>query len=174
MTIGHSTRAIDEFIDLLKGHGVSRLVDVRKVPRSRYNPQFNADELPHSLRSAHIGYTHMPELSGLRHARKDSVNTGWRNLSFRGFADYMQTPAFEHGLQALIEMGVLEPVAIMCAEAVPWRCHRSLIADALTARGIPVEDIVGAARALPHKMTPFAQVDGARVTYPAGQRTLNL
>ena len=166
MTVGHSTRPIDEFIALLKNHGVKRLVDVRKVPRSRHNPQFNADELPHTLRSAHISYTHMPELGGLRHARKDSFNTGWRNLSFRGFADYMQTPEFEQGLQALIEMGAREPVAIMCAEAVPWRCHRSLIADALTARGIPVEDIIGTARAQPHKLTPFAHVEGARVTYP--------
>jgi uncharacterized protein (DUF488 family) len=174
MTIGHSTRAIDEFIDLLTNHGIKRLVDVRKVPRSRHNPQFNADELPKSLRSAHIGYTHMPELGGLRHPRKDSLNTGWRNLSFRGFADYMQTPEFEQGLEQLIEMGAREPIAIMCAEAVPWRCHRSLIADALTARGIPVEDIVGPARAQPHKMTPFAQVDGPRVTYPAEQGTLNL
>jgi uncharacterized protein (DUF488 family) len=174
MTVGHSTRAIDEFIDLLKNHGVKRLVDVRTIPRSRYNPQFNADELPHSLRSAHIGYTHMPELGGLRHARKDSLNTGWRNLSFRGFADYMQTPEFEHGLDQLIEMGAREAIAIMCAEAVPWRCHRSLIADALTARGISVEDIVGPARGQPHKMTPFAHVDGDRVTYPAEQGTLNL
>jgi uncharacterized protein (DUF488 family) len=167
MTVGHSTRPIDEFIALLKERGVKRLVDIRKVPLSRHNPQFNRDELPKSLSSAHIGYTHLPELGGLRHARRDSLNTGWRNLSFRGFADYMQTPEFDRGLQQLIEMGVQEPIAIMCAEAVPWRCHRSLIADALTARGIPVEDIIGAARAQPHKMTPFARVEGARVTYPA-------
>jgi uncharacterized protein (DUF488 family) len=174
MTVGHSTRQIEEFIKLLKDHGVKRVVDVRKVPRSRHNPQFNDDELPNSLKSARIGYTHMPELGGLRHARKDSLNTGWRNLSFRGFADYMQTLEFEHGLEQLIEVGAREPIAIMCAEAVPWRCHRSLIADALTARGIPVEDIVGPSRAQPHKMTPFAQVDGDRVTYPAEQGTLNL
>jgi uncharacterized protein (DUF488 family) len=166
MTVGHSTRPIDEFIALLKEHAVKRLVDIRTVPRSRHNPQFNRDELPVSLKAAHIGYTHLPELGGLRHARKDSLNTGWRNLSFRGFADYMQTPEFDRGLQQLIEMGAHEPIAIMCAEAVPWRCHRSLIADALTARGIPVEDIIGAARAQPHKLTPFAHVEGARVTYP--------
>jgi uncharacterized protein (DUF488 family) len=174
MTVGHSTRPIDEFLQMLKDHGVKRLVDVRKVPRSRHNPQFNDDELPESLKSAHISYTHMPELGGLRHAQKDSLNTAWRNLSFRGFADYMQTPEFEQGLEQLIEMGAREPVAIMCAEAVPWRCHRSLIADALTARSIPVEDIVGPSRAQPHKMTPFAQVDGPRVTYPAEQGTLTL
>jgi uncharacterized protein (DUF488 family) len=171
MTIGHSTRQIDEFIDLLKDHGVERLVDVRTIPRSRYNPQFNSDELPNSLRSAHIGYAHMPELGGLRQARKDSRNTGWRNLSFRGFADYMQTPEFDQGLRQLMEMGAREPVAIMCAEAVPWRCHRSLIADALTARGFSVEDIVGAGRAQPHKMTLFAHLDGANVSYP-GEGTL--
>jgi uncharacterized protein (DUF488 family) len=174
MTVGHSTRPIDDFLALLKNHGVKRLVDVRKVPRSRHNPQFNVDELPHSLSSAHINYTHMPELGGLRHPRKDSLNTGWRNLSFRGYADYMQTPEFEQGLEQLIEMGAREPIAIMCAEAVPWRCHRSLIADALTARGIPVDDIVGPSCAQPHKMTPFAQVDGPRVTYPAEQGTLML
>jgi uncharacterized protein (DUF488 family) len=167
MTVGHSTRPIDEFIALLKDRGVKRLVDIRTVPRSRHNPQFNRDELPVSLKAAHIGYTHLPELGGLRRARKDSLNTGWRNLSFRGFADYMQSPEFDRGLQQLIDMGAHEPIAIMCAEAVPWRCHRSLIADALTARGIPVEDIIGAARAQPHKMTPFARVEGARVTYPA-------
>ena len=174
MTVGHSTRPIDEFIDLLNDHGVKRVVDVRTIPRSGHNPQFNDDKLPSSLKSAHIGYTHMPELGGLRHARKDSLNTGWRNLSFRGYADYMQTPGFEQGVRQLIEMGAREPIAIMCAEAVPWRCHRSLIADALMARGIPVEDIVGPVRAQPHKMTPFAQVDGPRVTYPAEQGTLNL
>src|SRR4029077_8616526 len=141
-TVGHSTRTIEEFIALLKEQSIKRLVDVRTIPRSRHNPQFNRDELPKSLRGAHIGYTHMPELGGLRHARKDSSNTGWRNLSFRGFADYMQTPEFERALEKLIGMAARGRIAIVCAEAVPWRCHRSLIADALTARGIPVEDII--------------------------------
>src|ERR1700676_2611352 len=158
MTVGHSTRPIDEFIALLKEHAVKRLVDIRTVPRSRHNPQFNRDELPVSLRAAHIGYTHLPELGGLRHARKDSLNTGWRNLSFRRFADYMLTPEFERGLQELIEMGAQEPIAIMCAEAVPWRCHRSLIADALTARGCEVRDIMSVTSAKPHVLMPMARV----------------
>jgi uncharacterized protein (DUF488 family) len=166
MTVGHSIRTIDDFIELLKGHGIKRLVDVRTVPRSRRNPQFNRDEMPKSLSRAHISYSHLPELGGLRKPRKDSPNTGWRNASFRGFADYMQSPEFEQGLQRLIEMSAREPTAIMCAEAVPWRCHRSLIADALVARGVPVEDIIGGERAQPHKLTPFARVEGARVTYP--------
>ena len=145
-TIGHSTRSIETFIEMLKAHGVKRLVDVRTIPRSRHNPQFNRDVLPETLLQAGIGYTHMEELGGLRHARKDSLNTGWRNASFRGFADYMQTPEFAAGLKTLIQTAKREQVAIMCAEAVPWRCHRSLIGDALRARGIAVEDIMSATR----------------------------
>ncbi len=167
LTVGHSTRPIEEFIELLRQHGVRLLIDVRTVPRSRHNPQFDRDALPASLLSAHMGYTHLPELGGLRHARKDSINTAWRNPSFRGFADYMQTPEFERGLEKLIELGAAGPAAIMCAEAVPWRCHRSLIADALVARGIPVADILSPKPAEPHKLTPFASVEGGRVTYPA-------
>jgi uncharacterized protein (DUF488 family) len=167
LTVGHSTRTIEEFVALLRAQGVTRLVDVRKIPRSRHNPQFNHDTLAQAV--APIGYTHMPELGGLRHTRKDSINTAWRNLSFRGFADYMQTAEFELALQKLIAMAAGNRIAILCAEAVPWRCHRSLIADALTARGIAVEDIITGPRAQPHKITPFAKVEGTRVTYPAPQ-----
>lgn len=135
LTIGHSTRTIETFIELLKLNGVKRLVDVRTIPRSRHNPQFNRDALPDTLRPAGIHYTHMEDLGGLRHARPDSPNTGWHNTSFRGFADYMQTPEFAAGLETLIQAAGLEQTVIMCAEAVPWRCHRSLIADALTASG---------------------------------------
>ncbi len=155
------------FLEILQAHGVKRLVDIRTVPRSRHNPQFNFDVLPESLKHAGIAYTHMKELGGLRHAHPDSINMGWHNASFRGFADYMQTPEFEVGLEKLIDAANKKPVAIMCAEAVPWRCHRSLIADALTARGIEVKDIMSAIRATPHSLTPFAKVEGARVTYPA-------
>ena len=165
-TVGHSTRAIEELVKLLQSHNVQRLVDVRTVPRSRHNPQFNADALPVSLKNAGIWYSHMAELGGLRHARRDSVNTGWRNAGFRGFADYMQTPEFDAALGKLIEMAGRERVAIMCAEAVPWRCHRSLISDALTARGIRVEHITSAARTQAHALTPFAKVSGTQVTYP--------
>ncbi|MBZ5595812.1 MAG: DUF488 domain-containing protein [Acidobacteriia bacterium] len=165
-TIGHSTRPIEEFVHLLEAHGVEQLIDIRTVPRSRTNPQFNRDTLPNSLKDAGIEYLHMAELGGLRHARADSPNSAWRNASFRGYADYMQTPEFAAAIDRLIELGGRKQVAIMCAEAVPWRCHRSLVADALTARGIPVEDIMSGTRRQPHKLTPFARVEGARVWYP--------
>ena len=166
MTIGHSTRPAVEFVHLLKAHGVERLVDVRTIPRSRHNPQFNRDQLPRTLHSARIHYRHMPGLGGLRHARPDSINGAWRNASFRGFADYMQTPGFQENLDHLIELAKREQVAIMCAEAVPWRCHRSLIADALLARGIEVREISSATATRLHLLTPFAQVNGTQVTYP--------
>ena len=167
MTIGHSNRPLDELIGMLQAHGVDLLVDVRTVPKSRYNPQFNTDSLPAPLRVAGIEYLHMPGLGGLRHARKDSINTGWRNDSFRGYADYMQTPEFEAALAELLEASTGRQAAVMCAEAVPWRCHRSMIADALTARGVAVEHIMSAAKKNAHKMTSFARVEGTRVSYPA-------
>src|SRR5678815_3165817 len=163
-TIGHSTRRVETFIDMLKAHGVKRLVDVRTIPRSRHNPQFNRDALPVMLLQAGIGYTHMEELGGLRHARKDSLNTGWHNASFRGFADYMQTPEFRKNLDHLIALAESERTAIMCAEAVPWRCHRSLIADALLARGIEVREITSATRSQTHTLTPWGKIDGMQVT----------
>jgi uncharacterized protein (DUF488 family) len=165
-TVGHSTRPIEDFIALLQAHKIDLLADVRTVPRSRHNPQFNRDTLPETLRRAGIGYLHLAELGGLRKARPDSTNTGWRNLSFRGYADYMQTPEFEHGLTHLMNEAATHRVAIMCAEAVPWRCHRSLIADALTARGAEVFELSSMTRAQLHTMTPFARIDGTRVTYP--------
>lgn len=165
-TVGHSTRALIDFIALLQAHGIRRLVDVRTVPRSRHNPQFNQDSLPASLQPAGIEYVHMPSLGGLRHARRDSTNTAWRNASFRGYADYMQTPEFEQALEELIRLAQEQPTAIMCAEAVPWRCHRSLIADALVARGVNAEEIATKTSALPHTLTAWARVVGNRVTYP--------
>jgi uncharacterized protein (DUF488 family) len=166
-TIGHSTRPAEELLALLAEHGIARLVDVRTVPRSRHNPQFNGDVLAAALERAGIAYTQRKDLGGLRHARKDSPNTGWRNSSFRGYADYMMTPEFERAIEDLIGLAGRERIAIMCAEAVPWRCHRSLIADALTVRGIPVTHIMTAGQARPHRLTPFARVDGARIAYPA-------
>ncbi len=165
-TIGHSTRPIEEFLELLRANAVELLVDIRTVPGSRRNPQFNRDALPDWLGRAGIRYLHMPELGGLRHPRADSPNGAWRNDSFRGYADYMQTPEFAAAIEKLIGLSSDQQTAIMCAEAVPWRCHRSLVADALTARGIGVEDIIGSGRRQPHKMTPFARVEGARVWYP--------
>ncbi|MGH9431864.1 MAG: DUF488 family protein [Terriglobia bacterium] len=166
-TIGHSTRPIGKFIELLELHGVKKLVDVRTVPRSRHNPQFNKDALPDSLRKASIRYVHRPGLGGLRHARRDSINRGWENVSFRGFADYMQEPGFEQSVEALLKLAAKTAICIMCAEAVPWRCHRSLIADALTVRGVQVEHITGGGKTLIHSLTSFAKVKGQSITYPA-------
>jgi len=166
-TIGHGTRAIEDLIALLRAQGVAQLVDVRTIPRSRRNPQFHREALAETLPTAGIAYVHMSRLGGLRKTRADSVNLGWRNAGFRGYADYMETPEFARGLEALIELARQRPTAIMCAETVSWRCHRSLIADALTARGIAVEHILAAGRAEPHVLTAFAVVRGTRVTYPA-------
>lgn len=167
LTIGHSTRSIEEFIRLLQAHGVTRVVDVRTIPRSRHNPQFNRDALPASLEKAGVGYTHLAELGGRRSTNRDSINTGWRNASFRGYADYMQTSEFQEGVERLIRLAREDRLALMCAEAVPWRCHRSLIEDALWVRGIPSEDIMSATLRRPHVLTPFAKVRGTRITYPA-------
>lgn len=167
LTVGHSTRTIEMFIEMLQAHGVKQLVDVRTIPRSRHNPQFNRDMLPETLSPAGIAYAHLNELGGLRHARQDSPNTGWRNTSFRGFADYMQTPEFAAGLQALLQIAELKQTAIMCAEAVPWRCHRSLIADALTVLGLPVVHIMSSSKTQLHKLTSFANMEGQEITYPS-------
>jgi uncharacterized protein (DUF488 family) len=166
LTIGHSARPLEEILGLLQSHGVSLIVDVRKMPRSRRNPQFNQDTLPASLRAINVGYVDLPGLGGLRRRRPDSPNGGWKNASFQGYADYMQTPEFERSLQELIERARTERAALMCAEAVPWRCHRSLIADALLVRGIPVEHILSDKRTRPHTLTPWAKVDGTGITYP--------
>ena len=165
-SIGHSTRPLDEFLALLRGPGVTHLVDARTVPRSRRNPQYNREALPEALRPAGIGYAHVPGLGGLRRPRRDSVNTAWRNAGFRGYADHMQTPEFAESLETLIALAARGQVAVMCAEAVPWRCHRSLIADALTVRQVPVEHILDGGRQC-HRLTPWAHVDGVRLTYPA-------
>jgi uncharacterized protein (DUF488 family) len=166
-TIGHSTRPIADFIAILKAHGVERLVDVRTVPHSRHNPQYERSALSAVLESEHLGYSHMPGLGGLRHPRKGSMtNLGWRNSSFRGYADYMQTPEFANQIQALLAMAQLEQVAVMCAEAVPWRCHRSLIADALLARNVEVGEIASVSQIKPFTLHPWAQVKGTQVSYP--------
>ena len=166
LTVGHSTRPLDEFIVLLAAHSVSRLIDVRTVPRSRHNPQFNRDTLPAALKGAGIHYAHVSGLGGFRHTHPGSLNMGWRNVSFRGFADYMQTPEFEENLTGLIEQARRERIALMCAEGVPWHCHRSLIADALVVRGVRAEEIINATRLQIHTLTTFASVDGAVITYP--------
>ena len=166
MTIGHSTCTL-KFISLLQAHGATCVVDVRTVPRSRHNPQFNKSSLPGSLKKAGLGYLHLPGLGGLRHVKRESVNLGWRNASFRGYADYMQTQEFEQSLQELIQLANKDRMVLMCAEAVPWRCHRSLIADALLVRGIRAEDIMSPTRRHIHSLTPFSKVRGTTITYPA-------
>lgn len=166
LTIGHSTHPIERLIELLRQHGVQRLVDIRTIPRSRHNPQFNSEALAKSLEHEGIAYAHLKELGGLRHPRKDSTNTGWRNASFRGYADYMQTDEFEQALDRLLQLCAGKRCAVMCAEAVPWRCHRSLLADALVARGIAVEHILSGSRRDVHSLTSFGQIQKGRVVYP--------
>jgi uncharacterized protein (DUF488 family) len=166
-TIGHSTHSIEEFIALLKAHSIHHLVDVRSIPKSRHVPQFNTDALASSLRAGNIDYTHLKALGGRRSTRKDSLNTGWRNASFRGYADYMAKPQFVEGLAALTQIASITPTVIMCAEAVPWRCHRSLIADAMMLQSWEVRDILTAAPAKEHKLTPFLKVVNNQPTYPS-------
>lgn len=167
--IGYSNLRISKFIKLLKAHSVNMLVDVRTVPRSRHQPDFNEAELASRLRKRGIKYVHFKGLGGLRKPSKESINTGWNNESFRGFADYMQTRAFASAILGLIRMSRGSTVAIMCAEGNPFRCHRSLIADALTVRGKNVYHISGIATSRPHKLTRFAKVKGTRITYPKAQ-----
>ncbi len=177
LTIGHSTRKLEDFVNLLREYDVQKIVDVRTIPRSTHNPQFDREELQNSLQVAGIAYVHMAGLGGLRHSVRDSPNTGWRNLSFRGYADHMQTEEFAESLEELKKMAKKVRVAIMCAEAVPWRCHRSLIADALYVQGFEVEHIISSTSLQTHEINAFAKVDGMRITYPSkesinGQTTL--
>ncbi|MDO5729975.1 MAG: DUF488 domain-containing protein [Actinomycetaceae bacterium] len=165
-TIGHSTRSLEEFVALVREFGVTRVIDIRTAAGSRRNPQYGKGALDESLPQYDITYERMKELGGFRKTSDDSPNKGWRNASFRGYADYMQTEDFERGLDKLIERARSETVAIMCAEAVPWRCHRSLIGDALLVRGITARDIMGPGKAPAHKLTRFAVVDGTAITYP--------
>lgn len=165
-TIGHSTRPIQEFLSLLAKHAIRQLADVRAIPFSGRNPQFNQDVLAHSLGTAGIVYRHVGALGGRRKSRSDSKNVGWRNPSFRGYADYMQTPDFQQGLHELVEFAKCAPTAIMCAEAVPWRCHRSLIADALTARSWTVLEILDEHEPKPHRLPSWAAIEDGVVTYP--------
>lgn len=166
-TIGHSTHPIGDFIALLQSHGVSQIIDIRTIPKSRRNPQFNSDALAASLHDAGIAYVHMKSLGGLRHPQPDSINLAWRNAGFRGYADYMQTPEFAACLERAIELAKERPTALMCAEAVPWRCHRSLVSDALVVRGIRVLEIITATAPNEHELTSFARVRGNQITYPS-------
>ncbi|HEX9171750.1 MAG TPA: DUF488 domain-containing protein [Telluria sp.] len=168
-TIGHSNRPIEEFLDLLRQNEIACVLDIRTVPKSRHNPQFGQDVLPATLAAAGIDYRHIAGLGGLRHPRKDSINDGWRNTSFRGYADYMQTDEFADNVAAVVELARTTRCVLMCAESVPWRCHRSMVADALTVRGVHVEHIIGKQKRRPHALTPFAQVEDTRITYPAEQ-----
>jgi uncharacterized protein (DUF488 family) len=166
LTVGHSTHTADAFLELLRTHDVRRLADVRTVPRSARHPQFNRDRLGDLLPLHAISYRHFPELGGFRRPRADSTNTGWRDHNFRGYADYMQTPAFHTGVDELLRFSGEQPTAVMCAEAVWWRCHRRLLADALVARGVPVLHILSGSAPKPHELSDFARVVGHTVTYP--------
>jgi len=165
-TVGHSNRTIDAFVDVLRLNDIECVLDIRTIPKSRHNPQFGSDLLPASLASAGIGYRHLPGLGGLRHPHANSPNGGWRNASFRGFADYMQSAEFEENVELVAALARKHRCALMCAEAVPWRCHRSLVADALVLRGVQVEHIMAGQKRRPHILTPFASVEGRRITYP--------
>ncbi len=165
-TIGHSTRTLSEFTEILHAYGVAIVVDVRSVPRSRHNPQFNKETLPAALKAEGIGYVHMPDIGGLRRPARDSVNTAWRNKSFRGYADYMQTKEFTEQLLHLMALARENCVAIMCAETLPWRCHRILIADALVVRNVKVEHIISEKSTIQHVLTEWAHVEGTKITYP--------
>lgn len=171
-TVGHSTLPIERFLALLDTYGIERLVDVRTVRRSRRNPQFNADVIGDSLATVGMEYLAIASLGGLRRPRLDSANTGWRNESFRGYADHMQTSDFASGVAELLDLAHERRTAIMCAEAVPWRCHRSLVADALVVRGVPVVEILSETSHRAHALTPFACVRGTTITYPPGQPDL--
>jgi uncharacterized protein (DUF488 family) len=166
-TVGHSTRTMAEFESLMLGNGIRSLVDIRTIPKSRRNPQYSQEALAASLSSAGLSYLHMPALGGLRKPTGGDENSGWRNASFRGFADYMQTPLFSEALERLLSIATASATVIMCAEAVPWRCHRSLVSDPASVRGVRVLHIIGLSKPRPHTMTKFARVDGAKVTYPA-------
>jgi uncharacterized protein (DUF488 family) len=165
-TIGHSTRTLEEFIQLLKTCGVALVVDVRTVPRSRHNPQFNKETLPGSLKPEGVRYIHMPEIGGLRRPKRDSVNLAWKSLSFRGYADYMQTREFTDNLLKIIALARENCLALMCAEALPWRCHRSLVSDALVVRHVKVQHIISATSCISHELNETAHVEGTKITYP--------
>ena len=165
-TIGHSTRAIDAVLELLRIHGIQQLGDVRTVPKSRRHPHFAQEALARSLAAAGVDYRHLPALGGLRKPRRDSTNTAWRHEGFRGYADYMETPEFDAALDELIGWAAQAPTTIMCAEAVWWQCHRRLVADALVARGVAVRHILGPDAPKPHELTDFARVESGRVRYP--------
>jgi len=165
-TVGHSTHSFPEFLDIITFHHISRIIDVRTVPRSRHNPQFNKETFPETLAKSGLDYFHLPGLGGLRTPHKDSLNTQWRNPSFRGYADYMQTDSFKKNLEELIELATKRRSAIMCAESLPWRCHRWLIADALAVRGMAVLHVMGKNSVKPHELTPFARVNELQLSYP--------
>jgi uncharacterized protein (DUF488 family) len=165
-TIGHSNHPLEKFIELLTAHAIGLVADVRTIPKSRHNPQYNTDALAASLKEHGIEYRPMPSLGGLRHPKKDSVNSAWKNDSFRGFADYLQTEGFATGLSDLLTVGQEQRTAVMCAEALPWRCHRSLIADALLVRGVTVMHIMSGTSVKEHALTPWARVQGMTITYP--------
>jgi uncharacterized protein (DUF488 family) len=171
-TIGHSTRPLEEFIALLRAHAITAVADVRRFPASRRHPHFGRERLAEALAAEHVAYVWIEALGGRRRARPDSPHTAWTNDAFRAYADHMDTPEFAHALAELLALARTHVPAVLCAEAVPWRCHRQLVADALVARGHEVRHVLGLDAAPPHRMTAFARVDGARIRYDSGQLAL--
>jgi uncharacterized protein (DUF488 family) len=168
-TVGHSNRSIDELVELLQSFGIATVADIRRFPGSRRLPQFGQEALREALAAHDIGYVWLPSLGGRRKPRPDSDNTAWRNLSFRGYADHMQTEEFAEGLMLLVSLACAAPTAMMCSEALWWRCHRSLVADALTVLGVSVLHILGAGDAVPHPMTSPAKVEDGVLSYPSDE-----
>lgn len=166
-TIGHSTLSSEDFVATLKAHHVAQLVDIRTIAKSRHNPQFGEQQLAETLQKNDINYLRLENLGGLRRTVPDSINAAWRNKSFQGYADYMQTPEFWTGIDQLTQLAAQKPTAIMCAEVLPWRCHRSLVGDALLTKNIEVLDIMNQKTAKPHTLTSFAKVHDGKVYYPA-------
>jgi len=168
-TIGHSTRTLRELLDLLSQHGIAGIADVRRFPASRRHPHFAREALARALAESGIRYDWLPELGGRRSSRPDSPHVAWRTAGFRGYADHMESAEFRAGLARLLALAAARPTAVLCAEAVPWRCHRQLIADALVARGLSVMHVTGPGEASPPRLTPFARLDGERIIYDGGQ-----
>ena len=168
-TVGHSNHSVERLVEILKAHGIARILDVRRFPMSRKWPHFNADSLAASLPASEIEYVGIPELGGRRKPRPDSPHTAWRAEQFRGYADFMDTPDFAANLERAMAYARERPTALMCAEAVPWRCHRSLLSDALSARGWDVSEILSEKEARPHRLPGFARVEGTRVVYDGGE-----
>jgi uncharacterized protein (DUF488 family) len=171
-TLGHSTRSAEELLALLQAHAIGGIGDVRRFPASRRHPQFGREALAETLAAAGVGYEWLPALGGRRSPRPDSPHVAWREPAFRAYADHMETEEFRSGLDTLLRLSSERTTAVLCAEAVPWRCHRQLIADALVVRGVAVLHILGPGAPRPHTLSRLARVEGDRIVYDVGELPL--